>query len=75
MIFSDLSIFFTMLFLVEIVLPERTIGGIGLMITFAIGVLEKVKARFTLLCFESRRVSFFISLIALCKFSMVNGLV
>ena len=64
-----------MLFLVETVLPERTISGIGLMITFAIGALERVGARFTLPCFKSRRVSFFVSLTAPCKFSMVNGLV
>ena len=75
MIFSDLGVFFAMLFLIKTVLPKRTISGIGLMIAFAIGALERVGARFTLLCFESRRVSFFVSLTVPCKFSIENGLV
>ena len=75
MIFSDLGVFFAIPFLIEMVFPERTIGGISLMIIFTIEALERVGARFALLYFESRRISFFVSLTAPCKFSIVNGLV
>jgi len=42
--------------------------------TLAVGASEGIGAGFTLLCFKSGRVNFVICLTALCKFSIVNGL-
>ena len=56
-IVTKLLILFCVLFLIEVISPEKTDIRISLMIVFAIQALEAVRSRFTLFCFESGYVS------------------
>jgi len=55
--------------------PKWTLNGVGLMISFTVGALEQVRARFTSLSFESRWVSFIIRFAAPTELSVVFRLV
>ena len=50
----DLSIFSDMPLTVEAMSPKWAMNGVGLMISFTVGALEHVRARFASLGFESR---------------------
>jgi len=61
--------------MIEPMSPEWTLNGVSLMISFTIGVLEQMRARFALLGFKSRRISFIISLATPTELSMMFQLV
>ena len=71
----DLSILSDMPLMVEAMSPKWTLNGVGLMISFTVGALEHVRARFTSLSFESRWVSFIIHFAAPTELSVVFRLV
>ena len=60
---------------VEAMSPEWTLNGVGLMISFTVGALERVRAGFASLSFESRWVSFIICFAAPTELSVVFRLV
>ena len=64
-----------MLLMVEAMSPKWTLNGVGLMISFTVGALERVRAMFTSLSFESRWVSFIIHFAAPTELSVVFRLV
>ena len=70
-VFIDLSIFFHVLFSVELMSPKWTLVGINLMVALAVRAFEWMGAQFVFLGFQSKWVDFGISLAALTKFSMV----
>ena len=74
-VFMKFSIFFAMLFFIEIMFLEWTIGGVCLMLTLTVGASEGIRTRLTFLCFESGRVDFFICFAVPHKFFVVNGLI
>jgi len=71
----DLSILFNVPLTIESVSPKWTMDRVSLVISFAIGALEQMRARFTLLGFKSRRISFVISLTTPTELSMMFQLV
>jgi len=71
----DLSVLLYMPFPIEAVSPKWTNVGVGLVIPFAVGAFEQVRARFTLLGFQPRWVNFSIGFATPSKFSMVLQLV
>jgi len=71
----DLSIYTDMPLTVEAMSPKWAMNGVGLMISFTVGALERVRARFTSLSFESRWVSFIIRFAAPTELSVVFQLV
>jgi len=60
---------------IESVSPKWTMDGVSLVISFAIGALERMRARFALLGFKSRRISFVVSLTTPTELSMMFRLV
>jgi len=71
----DLSILFNMPLMIESMSPKWTMDRVSLVISFAIGALEQMRARFTLLGFKSRRISFVVSLTTPTELSMMFRLV
>ena len=71
----DLSILFNMPLTIESVSPKWTMDRVSLVISFAIGALERMRARFALLDFKSRRISFIVSLTTPTELSMMFQLV
>jgi len=67
----DLGVLFDVPFPVEAMPPKWTVIGVGLVISFAVGALEGVRARLALFGFESRRVDFSVSFITPTEFSMM----
>jgi len=61
--------------MIEPMSPEWTLNRVSLMISFTIGALERMRARFALLGFKSRRISFIISLATPTELSMMFRLV
>jgi len=61
--------------MIESMSPKWTIDRVSLVISFAIGILEQIRARFTLLSFKSRRISFVFSLTTPTELSMMFRLV
>jgi len=47
----DLSIFFHMLFSIELMPPERAMVRVGLVVSLAIGALEFMRTWFAFFCF------------------------
>ena len=60
-VFTDLGVLFDVPFSVEAVFPKWAVVGVGLVISFAVGALEGVRARFALFSFKSRRVDLGVS--------------
>jgi len=60
---------------VEMMSPKWTLNGVGLMVSFTIGALERMRARFVSLGFESWWVNFIISFTAPTELSVVFRLV
>ena len=60
---------------IEMVSPKWTLDGISLIVSFAIGALERVRAGFALLGFESGWVNFIISFTAPTELSVMFRLV
>ena len=60
---------------VEVMSPKWALNGVGLVISFTVGALECVRARFASLGFESRWVSFIICFAAPTELSVVFRLV
>jgi len=60
---------------IEPMSPKWTLNKVSLMISFTIGALERMRARFALLGFKSRRISFIVSLAIPTKLSMMFQLV
>jgi len=71
----DLSILLYVPFPIEAVSPKWTNVGVGLVIPFAVGAFERVRAVFALLGFQPRWVNFSIGFATPSKFSMVLRLV
>lgn len=71
----DLSILFNMPLTIELMSPEWTMNRVSLVISFTIGVLEQMRARFALLGFKSRRIDFVVSFAAPTELSIVFRLV
>ena len=71
----DLSILFDVPLTIESVSPKGTLDGISLMISSAIGALERMRAGFTLLGFESGWVYFIVSFTAPTELSVMLRLV
>jgi len=67
----DLSILFNMPLMVESMSPKWTMNGVSLVISFTIGALERMRARFALLGFKSRRIGFIVSLVTPTELSMM----
>jgi len=61
--------------MVETMSPKWTLNGVGLMVSFTIGALERMRARFASLGFESWWVNFIISFTAPTELSVVFRLV
>jgi len=61
--------------MIELMSPKWTMDRVSLVISFAIGALERMRARFALLGFKSRRISFVVSLTTLTELSMMFQLV
>jgi len=57
--------------IVETVSPKWTLNGVGLMVSFTIGALECMRARFASLGFESWWISFIVSFTAPTELSVV----
>ena len=72
---TDLSILFDVPLTIELVSPKGTLDGVSLMISFAIGALEHVRAGFALLGFESGWVYFIVSFTAPTELSVMFRLV
>ena len=70
-VFTYLGILLDMPLPVEAMLPERTDIRVGLVISFAVRTLEGMRARFTLFCFKSRRISFSIRFTTPTEFPMM----
>ena len=70
-VFMDLGVFFLLPFSIESIPPERTLIWVSLVVSPTVWTLEHVWAWFSFLCFESRRVCFFICLATPPKFTMV----
>ena len=68
-----LGILHAVLFFIEAVFSEWAIHRVSL-VFLAVGTPKEMGAVFTLLYFEFERVNFVICLTALCKFSIVDGL-
>jgi len=51
--------------------PKWTMDRVSLVISFAIGALERIRAKFALLGFKSRRISFVVSLTTPTELSMM----
>ena len=68
---TDLSILFDVPLTIELVSPKGTLDGVSLMISFAIGALEHVRAVFALLGFESGWVYFIVSFTAPTELSVM----
>jgi len=60
---------------IEAMSPKWTVVGVSLVISFAVGTLERMRAWFALLGFQSRRVNFSVSFAAPTELSMVFRLV
>ena len=60
---------------IESVSPKWTLGGISCMVSFAIGALERMRARFALLGFESWWIYFIVGFAAPTKLSVMFRLV
>jgi len=71
----DLSILFHMPFSIEAMPPKWADVGVGLVVSYAVGTFERMRAWLALLGFQSRWVNFSISLAAPTEFSVVFGLV
>ena len=71
----DLSVFLLLPFSVELVSPERALVGVGLVVSPTIRALERMGAKFALLCLEMRHVCLLICLAAPPKFIVVLGFV
>jgi len=71
----DLSILSDMPLTVETMSPKWILNGVGLMISFTIGALERMRARFASLSFKSWWVSFIVSFTAPTELSVVFRLV
>ena len=69
--FTDLGVLFDVPFTVEAMPPKWAVIGVGLVISFTVGALEGVRARFALFGFKSRRVDFSVSFTTPTKFSMM----
>jgi len=74
-VFTDLSIFFDVPLTIESVSPKWTLDGVDLMVSFAIGALERMGAGFAPLGFESVWVNFIISFTAPTELSVMFRLV
>ena len=74
-VFTDLSMLFDVPLTIELVSPKWTLDGISLMVSFAIGALEHVRAGFALLGFESGWVYFIVSFTAPTELSVMFRLV
>jgi len=70
-VFTDLGVLFDVPFPVEAMPPKWTVIGVGLVISFAVGALEGVRAWFALLGFKSGRINFSISFATPTEFSMM----
>ena len=70
-VFTDLSILFNVPLTIELVSPKWTLGGISCMVSFAIGALERMRARFALLGFESWWIYFIVGFAAPTKLSVL----
>ena len=71
----DLSILFNMPLTIESMSPKWTMNGVSLVISFTIGALERMRARFALLGFKSWQVGFIVSLATPTKLSVIFRLV
>jgi len=60
---------------IEAMSPKWTVVGVSLVISFVVGTLERMRAWFALLGFQSRRVNFSVSFAAPTELSMVFRLV
>jgi len=60
---------------IESMSPKWTMNGVSLVISFTIGALERMRARFALLGFKSRRIGFIVSLATPTELSMMFRLV
>jgi len=60
---------------IEAMSPKWAAVGVSLVISFAVGTLERMRAWFALLGFQSRRVNFSVSFAAPTKLSVVFRLV
>ena len=74
-VFTDLSILFDVPLTIKSVSPKWTLDRISLMVSFAIGALERVRAGFALLSFESGWVYFIVSFTAPTELSVMFQLV
>jgi len=74
-VFTDLSILFDVPLTIESVSSKWTLDRVGLMVSFAIGALERMGAGFTPLGFESGWVNFIIGLTAPTELSVMLQLV
>ena len=74
-VFTDLSILFNVPLTIESVSPKWTLGGVSCMISFAIGALEHMRARFAPLGFESWWIYFIVGFAAPTKLSVMFRLV
>ena len=74
-VFMDLSILFNVPLTIESVSPKWTLGGISCMVSFAIRALERMRARFALLGFESWWIYFIVGFAAPTKLSVMFRLV
>jgi len=61
--------------MIELMSPKWTMDRVSLVISFAIGALKQMRARFALLGFKSRRISFVVSLTTPTELSMMFRLV
>jgi len=67
----DLSILFDVPLTIELVSPKWTLDGISLMVSFAVGALECVRAGFAFLGFESGWVYFIVHFAAPTELSVM----
>ena len=74
-VFTDLSILFDVPLTIKSVSPKWTLDRISLMVSFAIGALERVRAGFALLSFKSGWVYFIVSFTAPTELSVMFQLV
>ena len=70
-VFVDLSVLFDVPFSVEAMPPKWAVIGVSLMVSFAVGALEGVRARFALFSFKSRRIDFSVSFTTPTKFPVM----
>ena len=70
-VLTYLGIFLDVPLPVEAMFPEWTDIRVSLVVSFAVGTLEGMRARFALFCFKSGRVSFSIRLTTPTEFPMM----